>query len=150
MWWLLIGIAIGCLLGLFVNKQQHNNSNKKVQTELDELLVENEKLRQKNKESERLVEDLQSQLSLLKKQQKSKEDMHNDLIDELEVLITDLQNKEKIELYNTNKDLIDELDAERRKNKRLSNQIVELTAQLDDYKTALQSLEIENKQLKNN
>jgi hypothetical protein len=60
----------------------------------------------------------------LKKQQKSKEDMHNDLTDEL--------------------------DAERRKNKRLSNQIVELTAQLDDYKTALQSLEIENKQLKNN
>ena len=122
MWQFLIGLLCG-LGSMYVKDYLVPSKEKsKLQLELDNVLNENEKLRASKKESDRLVEDLKAELSRLKKQIKTKED--------------------------NNDDVLDELDAEKRKNKKLSAQIEELSTKLADYQAAYNSLEAEIRQLK--
>lgn len=122
MWQFLVGLLTGIggvvVKDYFVGKSAQQNN----QSQLNSIREENDKLRTKNKEVERLVEDLQLEVSRLKKQRQTNED--------------------------TREDLKDDLDLERRKNIRLTNQVSELNAQIEEYKSALQSLEIEIKQIK--
>ena len=90
--------------------------------ELDNVLNENEKLRASKKESERLAEDLNAELIRLRKQLKEKDE--------------------------SNDDVVDDLNAEKRKNKKLAVQIEELSVKLAEYQAANISLEAEIKQLK--
>lgn len=122
MWQFLVGLLTG-VGGIMVKNHFVDNPDKQnVQQQLNSILEENEKLRSRRKEAERLVEDLQAEISRLKKQNISNEDATDDLTDEL--------------------------DAEKRKNKRLMNQINDLSSQIEEYKSAIQSLELELKQLK--
>lgn len=122
MWQFLVGLLTG--IGGVVVKDYFvgNSAQQNNQSQLNSIREENDKLRTKNKEAERLVEDLQLEVSRLKKQRQTNED--------------------------TREDLKDDLDLERRKNIRLTNQVSELNAQIEEYKSALQSLEIEIKQIK--
>lgn len=122
MWEFIAGCIAGAGGVMVKDHLMPNTDIEKLKNQLNEVLTENEKYRSKNKELERLVEDLQSEKMHLKKQSQNNEDAHDDLVDDL--------------------------DAEKRKNKRLSTQVSDLTAQIEEYKSALQSLEEELKHYK--
>lgn len=124
MWQFLVGLLAGAAGVLakdyFVDKPEQKNK----QVQLNSVLAENDKLKIRNKEAEHLIEDLQTELSQIKKQSRSNDDIKDNLNDNL--------------------------DAEKRKNKRLSAQVSDLLTQIEEYKSAILSLESEIKQLKKN
>ena len=124
MWQFLVGLLAGAggvlAKDYFIDKSEQ----KKYQSLLNSISEENDKLKIRNKDAERLIENLQTEMFQVKERNKSYEDIKCDINDDW--------------------------DAEKRKNKRLSTQVSELSAQIEEYKAAVHSLELEIKQLRKN
>ena len=120
---LIIGAALGAAAGYFGGKAMGSNGDaiKRLQSDLNNALNENEKFRKKSKDLTRDLEDAQSQLSKLRRQASSLDSSKDDLEDELH-----------------DKDM--EIGRRRQRNEEMTIQIKELKEAVDAFNSEIEVL----------
>lgn len=119
----ILGAVVGIGGMMAKDKFICNDSLNKMQSEMESLSNENEKLRRRSKEAECQIEDLLKENREIRERAKSNDDDKDDLIDELE--------KAKIKI------------------RRLTQQNDELLEKISEYKSVCNSYELEINKLKN-